>query len=99
MNTKELLKEAIEELKTGNNLGAQEKINQAYTADADNHYEDLCASFYSSLLIDDDSLAAKFKNMYKKNIKEETKENGPVIINNNNNNNNNFYSQEDTMGW
>ncbi len=90
MTTKELLNKSIENLKNGENLDAQKNIENAFNADVDDSFEDLCLSLYNNLLIDDEVIAKKFKTLYFKQLpNDDTNEKSNIIINNNNNNNNN----------
>ncbi len=98
MNTKELLQEAIEQLKNGNNSEAANKVRQAHECDVDNAFEDISRILYQNILLDDDHIASKFKNLTSKyNPKEEKKEE-KIVINNSNVNNNNNSNQGYMMG-
>lgn len=91
MNTKEFLTMSIENLKKEENLEAQENVKKAKESDVDDSFEDLCLNYYNNLLIEDDIIAKKFKNIYTKQLGEKNeKENPNIIINNNNNNNTNM---------
>ncbi len=89
MNTKELLMEALELLKEGNNAEASTKIAAAKDADADNVFEAMADKLYSDELVKDEDIATKFKNLYSKHIEvEETPvetlaEKETVVVNNN----------------
>ncbi len=90
MNTKELLMEALELLKEGNNADASTKVAAAKDADADNAFEAMAEKLYSDELVNDEDIANKFKNLYSKHIEvEETPAETPaeketVVVNNNN---------------
>lgn len=86
MNTKDLLIEAIELLKEGNNADASTKVAAANDADVDNTFEALSDKLYSDLLVENEDVATKFKNLYTKYIEIETveapKEQETVVVNN-----------------
>lgn len=85
MNTKELLTQAIELLKEGNNVDAAAKVSEASAADVDNTFEALSDKLYSDLLLEDDDVATKFKNLFSKHLELDTPatpEKETVVINN-----------------
>ncbi len=86
MNTKELLQQAIANLKEENNAEASQNVEAAKKADVENTFEALADKLYSDLLIEDESVANKFKNLYTKYVEvEEEKSEQPetVVVNNN----------------
>ncbi len=89
MNTKELLQESIEQLKIGNNSEAASKVKQAHECDVDNAFEDISRILYQNILLDDDHIASKFKNLTSKYNPIDEKKEEKIIINNSNSNINN----------
>lgn len=86
MNTKDLLLEAIELLKEGDNATAATRVETAHDADVDNSFEALSDKLYSDLLLDNEEVANKFKNLYTKHVTIETndapQEKETVVVNN-----------------
>ncbi len=85
MNTKDLLLEAIELLKEGNNVDAANRVETGADADVDNMFEAIAEKLYSDLLLDNEEVANKFKNLYSKHIATEasaTEQKETVVVNN-----------------
>ncbi len=86
MNTKDLLLEAIELLKEGNNVEATTRVETAADADVDNTFEAIADKLYSDLLLENEDVANKFKNLYAKHVAqpvtEEPQEKETVVVNN-----------------
>ncbi len=85
MNTKDLLIEAIELLKEGNNADAATKVAAANDADVDNTFEALSDKLYSDLLVENEEVATKFKNLFSKYVEVEeapAAEKETVVVNN-----------------
>lgn len=86
MNTKDLLLEAIDLLKEGDNVSASTRVETANDADVDGAFEAIADKLYSDLLLENEDIAAKFKNLYTKYVtveQTETKEVKETVIVNN----------------
>ncbi len=86
MNTKDLLFESVEKLKNKENFEASLKIQEAKQADVDNNFLDVANMIYGQILLDDEDIARKFKNLYSQYEEVKVTDKEQIIINNTNTN-------------
>lgn len=85
MNTKDLLLEAVDLLKEGNDVDAATRVETAHDADTANSFEAISDKLYSDLVLENEEVANKFKNLYSKHVTMETstaEEKETVVVNN-----------------